>query len=91
MKSVGHILRADVLEGSDGRSRGCGIVEYADPRDATKAVQTLNDSELNGRRILVREDRESIKVSWFQNRLINILLFVPLLFFNSNPLLALSR
>ena len=64
MKSVGHILRADILEGADGRSRGCGIVEYADARDAAKAVQTLNDSELNGRRILVREDRESIKVSF---------------------------
>ena len=63
MKSVGHILRADILESTDGRSRGCGIVEYADARDAVKAVQTLNDSELNGRRILVREDRESIKVS----------------------------
>lgn len=63
MKSVGHILRADILEGPEGRSRGCGIVEYAEPRDAAKAVQTLNDSELNGRRILVREDRESVKVS----------------------------
>lgn len=63
MKTVGHIIRADILEGSDGRSKGCGTVEYADARDAMKAVKTLNDSELNGRRIFVREDREAIMMS----------------------------
>ena len=53
-------MRADVLEGSDGRSKGCGIIEFADPRDAARAMDTLNDSELKGRMIFVREDREAV-------------------------------
>jgi RNA recognition motif-containing protein len=42
----------------DGRSKGCGIVEYSTVDEAKKAVLTLNDTELNGRQIFVREDRE---------------------------------
>ena len=42
------VVRADILEGPDGRSKGCGIIEFADARDATRAVNTLNDTELNG-------------------------------------------
>jgi len=59
-KPCGAVVRADVLEGSDGRSKGCGIIEFADPRDAARAMGTLNDSELKGRMIFVREDREAV-------------------------------
>ena len=37
---------------------GCGIVEFNSPIDAQRAVQMLNDTELKGRLIFVREDRE---------------------------------
>jgi RNA recognition motif-containing protein len=42
----------------DGRSKGCGIVEFASADGAKQAVLTLNDTELLGRQIFVREDRE---------------------------------
>jgi len=58
-KSIGHVLRADVLEGSDGRSKGCGLVEYSNAGDAAHAIRTLHDSNLMGRLIFVREDREA--------------------------------
>jgi len=58
MREAGEVTRADVMTGPDGRSKGCGIVEYATEEDAKKAVSTLNDTELNGRQIFVREDRE---------------------------------
>ena len=57
-KQCGLIIRADVLEGPDGRSKGCGIVEFADPLDAANAITTMTDTEINGRKIFVREDRE---------------------------------
>lgn len=57
-KTVGEVVHADVFTGSDGRSRGCGIVEFASPADASHAIATLNDTELKGRLIFVREDRE---------------------------------
>jgi len=58
MTSAGEVLRADVLTGYDGRSKGCGIVEYATVEEATGAVETLNNTDLMGRQIFVREDRE---------------------------------
>jgi RNA recognition motif-containing protein len=48
-----------VFSGPDGRSKGCGIVEYTTPEDAQRAIAELNDTELMGRMVFVREDRES--------------------------------
>ena len=60
MKTLNHeVLRVDVMQTSDGRSKGCGIVEFSTAEGAAEAVLTLNDTELSGRRIFVREDRES--------------------------------
>lgn len=39
------------------RSTGSGLVEFADISSAQNAVNTLNDCEMDGRLILVREDR----------------------------------
>ena len=59
-KSVGDVLHADVMtEPGSTRSKGCGIVTYANARDAATAIQSLHDTELKGRLIFVREDRES--------------------------------
>jgi hypothetical protein len=43
----------------DGRSKGCGIVEFADAAGARRAMAELSDTELGGRNIFVREDREA--------------------------------
>jgi len=60
MKTLNHeVVRVDVMQTIDGRSKGCGIVEFATPEGAAEAVLTLNDTELAGRRIFVREDREN--------------------------------
>merc|ERR1719410_1630525 len=59
MKSTGcEVTRADVMTTPDGRSKGCGIVEFATTEGARRAVLTLNDTDLMGRQIFVREDRE---------------------------------
>jgi RNA recognition motif-containing protein len=59
MKTSGsEVIRCDILAFPDGRSKGCGIVEFADAEAAQKAL-LLNDTELMGRQIFVREDRES--------------------------------
>ena len=59
MGSTGcSVVSANVLSSANGRSRGCGIVQYASSDDAAKAILTLNGTELMGRDIFVREDRE---------------------------------
>lgn len=47
-----------VLEEANGRSKGCGLVEYGTEDEANCAIATLNNTELEGRLIFVREDRE---------------------------------
>jgi len=63
MSQAGAVVRADVLMGGDGRSKGCGIVEYCDVNTANDACQQLHDTELLGRKIFVREDKEEENVA----------------------------
>jgi polyadenylate-binding protein len=49
------VLSADVVKSPDGRSRGFGFVSFKSQEDASAAIQTLNESELGGRNISVRE------------------------------------
>ncbi|EKX39611.1 hypothetical protein GUITHDRAFT_160003 [Guillardia theta CCMP2712] len=58
MRTAGNVLHADVMTGPDGRSKGCGLVEFSSPEEAVRAIQELNETELMGRMIFVREDRE---------------------------------
>ncbi|KJP87814.1 hypothetical protein AK88_02570 [Plasmodium fragile] len=58
MKKAGEVVRVDIFEDMQGRSKGCGIVEYATYEEAQEAINSLNDSKLDDRLIFVREDRE---------------------------------
>jgi RNA recognition motif-containing protein len=58
MRDAGDVKFAEVMTGNDGRSKGCGIVEFSTPDEAKEAITTLTDTELSGRMIFVREDRE---------------------------------
>lgn len=55
----GSLVRVDVPTNDEGRSRGYGIAEYSNPEDAAEIIRLVNDSMLNGRKMHVREDRES--------------------------------
>ncbi|KAK3253069.1 hypothetical protein CYMTET_37661 [Cymbomonas tetramitiformis] len=58
-RNCGNVIYADVMnESGSGRSKGCGIVEFEQASEALMAISTLSNSELDGRSILVREDRE---------------------------------
>lgn len=54
-KQVGFVVSADVVKGPDGRSRGFGFVTFKDQEGAESAISSLNETDLNGRNILVRE------------------------------------
>lgn len=58
MREVGDVQYAKILQDRDGRSKGCGIVEFTSAEGAADAIEKLTDSELKGRKIFVREDRE---------------------------------
>ncbi|EGB04443.1 hypothetical protein AURANDRAFT_32583 [Aureococcus anophagefferens] len=57
-RQCGSVVHAKVMEERPGRSKGWGIVEFEAPEEAVAAIEQLNDSDLDGRPIQVREDRE---------------------------------
>jgi hypothetical protein len=60
MRTAGEVVRADVFTKPSGQSRGNGIVEYATPAEAQAAINTLNDTMLMDRQIIVREVRACV-------------------------------
>jgi len=59
-RTVGDPVHASVFLDEHGRSKGCGIVEFATKEEALHAISELNDTTIGdtGRLIFVREDRE---------------------------------
>ncbi|KAK9814358.1 hypothetical protein WJX72_004493 [[Myrmecia] bisecta] len=59
-KAAGEVAYANVMTDMEtGRSRGRGVVEFATVEDAQKAVDELDGSDLDGRQISVRPDRDA--------------------------------
>lgn len=55
---AGQVVEANVvMDKQTGKSRGFGFVEMANDADAKKAVDTLNGTDLGGRKIFVSEAR----------------------------------
>jgi len=61
MKKSGNVVFADIFFDDDGKSKGCGLVEYSTREEAQLAIKQLNDTKIDNtdRLIFVREDRES--------------------------------
>merc|ERR1711943_127004 len=65
---IGKVRRAEVYYDRSGKgpatvvgrpiSKGCGVVEFENEEDAQEAIRELAETQLDGRAILVREDRD---------------------------------
>ncbi len=58
---AGEVIRVDIPYGRDGRQRGFATVLYEKEEDAAKAIQLFNETEFNGRKLMVREDQFASK------------------------------
>ncbi len=61
MRRAGNVDSATIHANASGEA-GSGIVTYQRPQDASRAIRELNDSELMGYQISVREDRSHSKL-----------------------------
>jgi len=54
---IGPILRVDILYGPDGRSKGMGTICFENEECAQKAIEKMNEYDLDGRTIHVSKDK----------------------------------
>ena len=56
MSRAGEVQSVELFLDEVGVSRGCCIIEYSNASDATRAIDTLHHSRIDGRVITVKED-----------------------------------
>lgn len=57
MGSAGTVLKAEIPVNAAGKSKGHARVQFESVEAALKAVETLNDVELEGRKVALRQDK----------------------------------
>ncbi|KAF6732597.1 Myelin expression factor 2 [Oryzias melastigma] len=55
-EKVGEVTYVELFKDAEGKSRGCGVVEFKDDEFVKKAVLTMNKHDLNGRPLNIKED-----------------------------------
>lgn len=55
-EKVGDVTYCTIFENEDGKSRGCGLLEFADSQTARKAIEIMHRSEFKSRELVVKED-----------------------------------
>lgn len=59
-KQYGTVLNTKIIKDPNSkRSRGFGFVTFADAREAERAIDKMNDSEIDDRKIRVEKARDS--------------------------------
>jgi RNA recognition motif-containing protein len=69
MKTVGEVAYCDIIPDGENKSlsSGSALVEYASAKQAARAIRELNDTELDGWTIMVREDRVGLPIGMVTN------------------------
>ncbi|KAM9408855.1 myelin expression factor 2 [Pholidichthys leucotaenia] len=55
-EKVGEVTYVELFKDGEGKSRGCGVVEFKDEEFVKKAVSTMNKYDLSGRPLNIKED-----------------------------------
>ncbi|XP_031811004.1 myelin expression factor 2 isoform X7 [Sarcophilus harrisii] len=59
-EKVGEVTYVELFKDSEGKSRGCGVVEFKDEEFVKKALETMNKYDLSGRPLNIKEDDKSV-------------------------------
>ncbi|XP_077375502.1 myelin expression factor 2 [Festucalex cinctus] len=53
---VGEVTYVELFKDAEGKSRGCGVVDFKDEEFVSKAIETMDKYDLNGRPLNIKED-----------------------------------
>ncbi|XP_036298910.1 myelin expression factor 2 isoform X7 [Pipistrellus kuhlii] len=59
-EKVGEVTYVELFKDAEGKSRGCGVVEFKDEEFVKKALETMNKYDLSGRPLNIKEDDKSV-------------------------------
>ncbi|XP_067275265.1 myelin expression factor 2 [Pseudorasbora parva] len=55
-EKVGEVTYVELFKDGEGKSRGCGVVEFKDEEFVKKAIDIMSKHDLNGRPLNIKED-----------------------------------
>ncbi|KAJ8272414.1 hypothetical protein COCON_G00112730 [Conger conger] len=55
-EKVGEVTYVELFKDAEGKSRGCGVVEFKDEEFVKKAIEVMNKHDLSGRPLNIKED-----------------------------------
>ncbi|XP_067246786.1 myelin expression factor 2 [Chanodichthys erythropterus] len=55
-EKVGEVTYVELFKDGEGKSRGCGVVEFKDEEFVKKAIEVMSKHDLNGRPLNIKED-----------------------------------
>jgi len=66
---IGKVNSCEVIKNRDtGQSKGFGFIEMENDKEADEAIEKLNDTELEGRKIVVNVAKPRVERPRFDNR-----------------------
>ncbi|MEE6514084.1 hypothetical protein FKM82_022073 [Ascaphus truei] len=57
-EKVGEVTYVELFKDAEGKSRGCGVVEFKDMEFVTKALDVMNKHDLSGRPLNIKADAD---------------------------------
>ncbi|XP_072889271.1 myelin expression factor 2 [Hemitrygon akajei] len=57
-EKVGDVIYVELFKDAEGKSRGCGVVEFKSEDLVSKALDVMNKYDLGGRPLTIREDAD---------------------------------
>ena len=58
MQTDGEVVNVEIFRNSEGKSKGCAVVEFQYIEGAQEAIRTLQDSDFRGRPMLLKVDQK---------------------------------
>ena len=66
---IGKVISCEVIKDRDtGQSKGFGFIEMENDKEAGEAIEKLNDTELEGKKIVVNVAKPRVERPRFDNR-----------------------